>query len=69
MAHMFESLQAEPMNLELVHNTNASMEAKSIEKVMVKQECTDTPPKADGKKGRSASFGYFAIRALGLDSI
>ena len=64
MAHMFEASQAEPKKLGLVHNENVSTGAKSVEKVMAKQECTDTQPKADGKTARSASFGYFASRNL-----
>ena len=69
MAHKFEASHAESMKLGLAHNENVSTGAKSIEKVMAKRERTDTPPKSEGKKGRSASFGYFAFRDLALGSM
>ena len=66
IAHTYEASQAEPIKLELVHNKNVSMGAKSTEKVMAKQRYTGTPPKAEGKRGRSASFGFFAFKNLAL---
>ena len=66
MAHTNEASQAEPMKLGLVHNKNVSTGAKLTEKVMAKQGYTGTPPKAEGKRGRSASFGFFAFKNLAL---
>ena len=69
MAHNFEASHAKPMKSGLVHNENVSTGPKSIEKVIAKRERTGTPPKAEGKKGRSTSSGYFAFRDLALGSV
>ncbi len=69
MAHMYEALKAEPKKLELPQKKSVKKRAKPIGKVMAKQEGTDTQPKSDGKKGRSASGGYFAFKNLARGSI
>ena len=66
MAHTHEASQAELMKLGSVQNKNVSMGAKSTEKVMAKQGYTGTRPQAEGKRGRSASFGFFAFKNLVL---
>ena len=66
MAHGYGASKAEPVKLGLPKNRKVRNGPESIDKAMAKR---DTPPKADGKKGRSASGGYFAFKSLSLGSI